>query len=333
MPITECAYGNGQKGSNAHMYPITSPTGEQIQVPEYGAEDVMAFSRDSRKAVLEFFHQNGFALVRNLIPEEYCKRIQSSFNSEIKPRTGLLPRINGHDERNRFNENGFLINSLMNVQRKAIRGISTYTADVLAVLTHQHLKTMLEGFFHDGIGLMTWNHSESNPVTKPHCDAHFWTKDISVGDIVGVWIALETIHPGAGRLYVYPHSHEMDMRQLLAPQSDPNKAEERERESMVPLNVLSETYQQSIVNLIKSKGWSCTAPSLQAGDVLLWDARTIHGSLPTTTPQFSRSSLTSHFTAIRFIKKRNRRTRINGIGVAFPRFSLQTIKGLFSSIK
>lgn len=161
---------------------------------------------------------------------------------------------------------------------------------------------------------MTWNHIEANPVTKPHCDAHFWTQDIEVGEVIGVWVALEDIRPGAGRLYVYPRSHELDMRPLL---SDIKTLSRRK----TALDVSGAEYQTKMVELIKAKGWQCAAPCVNAGDIILWDARTIHGSLPTSTPEFSRSSFTSHFSAAggRFINARSRGTLINGVAVPFPR--------------
>jgi phytanoyl-CoA hydroxylase len=37
------------------------------------------------------------------------------------------------------------------------------------------------------------------------------------------------------------------------------------------------------------------APALKKGDVLFWNSRTIHGSLPTIDRSFSRKSLTAHY--------------------------------------
>lgn len=37
------------------------------------------------------------------------------------------------------------------------------------------------------------------------------------------------------------------------------------------------------------------APALRKGDVLFWNSRTIHGSMPTRDDGFSRKSLTAHF--------------------------------------
>jgi phytanoyl-CoA hydroxylase len=37
------------------------------------------------------------------------------------------------------------------------------------------------------------------------------------------------------------------------------------------------------------------APALKAGDVLFWNSRAIHGSLPTIDERYSRKSLTCHY--------------------------------------
>jgi phytanoyl-CoA hydroxylase len=37
------------------------------------------------------------------------------------------------------------------------------------------------------------------------------------------------------------------------------------------------------------------APAMKKGDVLFWNSRTIHGSLPTQDEKFSRRSLTAHY--------------------------------------
>jgi len=54
-------------------------------------------------------------------------------------------------------------------------------------------------------------------------------------------------------------------------------------------------YKELVKKIIAEQQLEFRAPFLQKGDVLFWNAKTIHGSLRTTRPQFSRSSLTSHF--------------------------------------
>ena len=226
-------------------------------------------------------------------------------------------RINGKEATNIFNEYGFVTNPLMNVQRTSTAVVPAYEDAVLSVLTHPNVRGLFEAHFKRAVGLKTWNHFEANPVTTPHCDAHFWTQDVAFGELLGLWVALEDIHFGAGRLYVYPHSHDIDLRPLL---SD-IKTRSRRKSA---LNIYDPFYLQSMVNTIKAKGWVCTAPALEPGDVVVWDSRTIHGSLPTTSPEHSRHSLTAHYTLARgrFITDRTRRRSVNGISVPFPKLRI-----------
>lgn len=291
-------------------------TAKDVQGPDNAAEDVPSFRQADLHDAFQFYRQNGFVVIRKLIPEEYCTRVRTSFAAEVKPYAGRLPRISGNDEFNRFDERGFLLNALMNVQRKSTRGIPTYIADVFAVLTHKNLKDVLEAFFEHRVIRLTWNHFEANPVTLPHFDSYFWARDMAFGEVVGVWIALENIHRAAGRLYVYPRSHTVDMTELLASSGQPAEC----------ISPKDSHYQRAIVEMVKSQGWTCTAPSLNAGDVLLWDSRTIHGSLVTTAPDHSRSSLTCHFSSRdgRFNKEQG-----NGIAVVFSRYILKALNSLW----
>ena len=293
------------------MYITESPLGDRIQVPDDPRENEKAFAVEEFVEAFEFYRRCGYALLKNVISVDYCSRLRHSFNTELKRYPGLLPRTAGPAAINKFNDRGFLVNAVLNVQRSCPNAVPTYVTDVLAILTHNSLRTILESMFKGPVGLMTWNHFEANPVTKPHHDCYFWSDDMKVGEVVGAWVALETIHPGAGRLYVYPGSHTLDLRQYMASSGIQG-----------PLLPTSDQHQRAIFELIKEQDWKCTAPALEAGDVLLWDSRTIHGSLATTTPQHSRSSLTSHFSACsgRFIKPRSLRTQfVDGVAVEFPR--------------
>ena len=53
-------------------------------------------------------------------------------------------------------------------------------------------------------------------------------------------------------------------------------------------------YIKEVVNKIKSKGMEVKAPYLNAGDVLFWNSKTVHGSLDSQSKYNSRSSITLH---------------------------------------
>ncbi len=54
-------------------------------------------------------------------------------------------------------------------------------------------------------------------------------------------------------------------------------------------------YKELVKRAIIEQGYVCRAPELAKGDVLLWNARTIHGSLETPDGKFSRRSFTGHY--------------------------------------
>jgi phytanoyl-CoA hydroxylase len=69
-----------------------------------------------------------------------------------------------------------------------------------------------------------------------------------------------------------------------------------------------ERYKDKVRRLLADSRLEIRAPFLAKGDVLLWKSRTIHGSLRTTRPQFSRASLTAHYIPVshRFLQFQSR---------------------------
>ena len=98
--------------------------------------------------------------------------------------------------------------------------------------------------------------------------------------MAAAWIAVEDIAPGAGRFFVYPRSHLIDMAKNGG---DFDIAFHHQR------------YKELVKHVIAEQGLVCRAPALRKGDVLFWAAKTIHGSLQTTQPSRSRRSFTAHF--------------------------------------
>ena len=60
------------------------------------------------------------------------------------------------------------------------------------------------------------------------------------------------------------------------------------------MNISFQEYIHRIVNLVKDNNFEIKAPKLDKGDVLIWNALTIHGSLDSQSKSNSRSSITFH---------------------------------------
>jgi phytanoyl-CoA hydroxylase len=298
------------------MRQVLSPISESFFTAEQLSEDDASFAAAQFDDALQYYKDNGYVVVRDLLAAAFCSSIKSSFDVTIKNYNGLLLRHNGKKEASVYNSSGFMMNPLMNIHQHPNKVIQKYTDRLLSLLTHEGLAgfaaRLLGGA---GVGLLTWNQFEGNPETEPHHDCYFWGSDLDIGKVVGAWIALEDIRPGAGRLYVYPGSHKLNLQDFA------NSSEYGDH----PLHPGEAPYQELIVKFLKDSGMACYAPLLRPGDVLFWDARTIHGSLATITPEYSRASLTAHYSLDkwRFFSEQSKLTKLNGVSVVYTKFSLK----------
>jgi phytanoyl-CoA hydroxylase len=120
---------------------------------------------------------------------------------------------------------------------------------------------------------------EGNSETWPHQDTYYLDSE-AIGTMAACWYALEDIDAGAGRFFVLPGSHKIDMVK-------------NGKNFDVAFN--HSRYKELVKKIIIDKQLEFRAPFLRKGDILFWNAKLIHGSLRTSRPGFSRSSLTSHF--------------------------------------
>ena len=152
---------------------------------------------------------------------------------------------------------------------------------------------------------------EGNSATWAHQDAYY-LDSAEPGGMTGAWIALEDIAPGAGRFYVYPRSHLIDIA--------PNRGD-------LDIAFHHDRYKRtSVERNRRPRPHAAGAPALCRGDVLFWSPKTIHGSHETTEPQHSRSSITAHLLAasselLQFQRRRRRLAPvpINGVRVHLPK--------------
>ena len=282
------------------MKQTIAPDSSIISIPEFLTEEVIpSFSIETLSDAYKFFINNGYVVFRKVVDKEITSQILLSFEKDIKNNTNGAPRISGLIEKNIFNQHGQIVNPVMNAHLSSDKSISNYVNNIISILKNQSILTIISKLIKSrNIKLLTWNHFESNPVTIAHQDCFFWGQNLDVGDIVGCWIALEDINVDAGRLYLYSDSHEFDMHEF---------AKNQDRKKFHPGDAF---YRSLVIELIKSKKLKCISPVMEEGDIIFWDSRTIHGSLPTINASFSRSSITAHFTTksnniFNFLHKKN----------------------------
>lgn len=292
---------------------ISAPNCSKLEMPlEVNDRCDPYLQLTSQTAIRDYYEREGYVIFRNLIPTELCDRVKIAFEWEVKPYQGYLYRqpSSGTAEKHIFSEHGYMLNSILNIQDLNIKNFPNFRETGLAVLTHQKIYKAVKTILGEPGKLVQSMYFEGNPVTWAHQDTYYLDAS-ELGRMTAAWIALEDIQPGAGRFYIYPGSHKIDM---IKNGGDFDIAFNHSR------------YKALVLDVIDKYKLTCRAPAMRKGDVLFWSSQTIHGSLETCQPERSRCSFTAHFipNSTSFLqfqkldKKLNLR-RVNDFLVNFPK--------------
>jgi phytanoyl-CoA hydroxylase len=268
--------------SRSNLYRTRGFNGGEVLVPlevDDASDPYLKLTSDS--AIRDYYLENGYVVVRNVIPKELCRIAMRTFEAQLKGFKGHLYRqpSSGKAETHKFTPSGYVENSILNVHDLRSSQFGAFKSNSLQVLTHENLQRALKVFLGEPGALVQSMYFEGNPSTWPHQDTYYLDSE-HIGSLVAAWVAVEDIRPGAGRFYVYPGSHKIDIKKNGG---DFDIAFNHER------------YKNLTVSVIDRNNLKLHAPALRQGDVLFWNSKTIHGSLPTTQSEYSRSSFTGHY--------------------------------------
>lgn len=261
--------------------PITSfvvrgPDGRAVHVPEAYDGESDALTAASPPATLrEALARDGYVVVRGLVPVDACHAAVRAFEAEIKPDRGFFHRHTGTSERHVFTDHGHMKFPIMNFHDLPQSRHGTFVGRGMGVLTHQNVQGLIKGLFGEPGKIIHTMFFDGNQVTKPHQDAYYVDSD-QVGSGVGIWVALEDIGPGAGRFFVCPGSHKLDIPKTARWPDDAG-------------------HKALVLGAIADLNLPIHAPAMRRGDAILWSTKTIHGSLDTATPERSRRCFTAHY--------------------------------------
>lgn len=224
-----------------------------------------------------YFEREGFVVLRSAVSPELCEAAKQSFLTEMLPakKAYFLRHASGRHERHVYTEQGFMKYPIMNFQDISTRRYAKFKKISLDLLTHDVIKRVVCILLGEPGQIVHTMYFDGNQTTWAHRDGHYFDSN-QAGQMVGVWIAAEDIHPEAGRFFVIPRSHRTP---VPGEEHDPNGTE----------------YKAIMADFVRSGPLDCVAPVLKQGDMLVWNSMTIHGSLPTTNPHFSRRSFTAHY--------------------------------------
>lgn len=263
------------------MIELTTPRGLPVHVPEAPCEDPSPrFTAREHEKLRAYYAENGYVIVKSVFSPEVCDRQRTLWEQEVKPFSGHIYRqATAKAEKHDFNENGWVMNPILNLQSVDPRHFPMFRAHATeSVLAAPALRDVFKILLGEAPKVVQSMYFEGNSATWEHQDSYYLDSE-KIGEMAAAWIAVESIAARAGRFFVCPGSHKIRLEQHTL---ENNIADHHER------------YISSVVEKIKSLKLEIRAPALEQGDVLFWNALTIHGSLDSQDPRHSRSSITCH---------------------------------------
>jgi len=263
------------------MINLKTPRGLPVSVPEFEHEDPSPkFRIDELDEIKNYYQENGYVIIKKLFLDEDCNYIKQLWEQEIKNHKGYIYRqATAKAERHIKNSDGWIMNPILNLQ--SIDPISFPNFRKFAtnnILANLKLKKAFSNLLGDTPKIVQSMYFEGNSATWEHQDSYYLDSE-TVGEMSAAWIAIEDITATAGRFFICPKSHKLPL-------------DEHSLSNNIAEN--HEGYISSVVQKIKDENLNIRAPILEKGDVLFWNAWTIHGSLDSSDSKNSRSSITCH---------------------------------------
>jgi phytanoyl-CoA hydroxylase len=295
------------------MIELKTPRGLPVAVPETEEEDPSPkFTLDRLAAATEYYKTHGYAVIRGAVEANACDQLKELWRKEVKPsRSFIYRQATARAERHLLNDKGWVMNPILNLQSVDPEEFPEFRRyGVEHFLAGRTLTTVLRSFLEDDPQIVQSMYFEGNSATWEHQDTYYLDSE-NIGSMVAAWIALEDIAAHAGRFFVCAGSHKIDM----GLQGRANNIADHH-----------EDYIKSVVATIRDEKLEIRAPKLNQGDVLLWNARTMHGSLDSQDPERTRQSVTVHAipSRYRFLQLQNRIVplklrQVNGVSIHHPK--------------
>jgi len=263
------------------MIELKTPRFLPVSVPEAVHEDPSSrFQRTDLVGIRRYYDVNGYVIVKDVIDTVICDELRSLWSTEVKPsRQSMYRQSTAKVERHIYNDNGWVMNPILNLQSLNPRHFGhfrNYATD--NILANNQLSAVFRLLIDDRPKIVQSMYFEGNSATWEHQDSYYLDSE-RIGKMAAAWIAMEPIGASAGRFFVCPGSHRL--------QHDDHSFANNIADN-------HEVYIQSVVKKIRDNDLEIRAPCLGKGDVLFWNAWTIHGSLDSQDTQYSRSSITCH---------------------------------------
>mgnify|MGYP001313150933 CR=1 FL=1 len=227
--------------------------------------------------IKEKFEEEGFVLIRNLIRDELILNVLNSLEKFKKKNKYYYTQSNHNWVRSsKITKEGYLIDSIQSPTKQKNCGELKFAVE--ETISSEEISKILREI-NGNDKFINWQNMLFDRSTGTIDHADTWYLDTKPrGKMIAAWIALEDIKKSAGRFYVYPRSHKLDIKENINQKIKDNYS-----------------YSKFMREFIKKNNLKFYAPDMRKGDVLFWHPFTIHGSSSQKVEKYSRKSLTAHY--------------------------------------
>lgn len=98
---------------NEHYGIAKTPAGAEIELPASAPDDTgTSLSVSQLSEARCYYDDNGYVVIRNLVPKTMCDEVREAFLKEVKPYKGFLYRqpSSGAAEKHHFSAQGHILN-------------------------------------------------------------------------------------------------------------------------------------------------------------------------------------------------------------------------------
>ena len=227
--------------------------------------------------IKNIYKEQGFIIIRNLIKEKYISEVLNSLEIFKKKNTFYYTQ-NNHNwvKSGEVTKEGHLINSIQSPTKQ--NNCGRLKLDIKEIIASVEISKKLQEI-NGSERFVNWQNMLFDKSTGTIDHADTWYLDTKPrGQMIAAWIALEDINESAGRFFVYPKSHKLNI---------PENFNQKIKSNIEYVNLINQ-----FLNNHKLERY---APEMKKGDVLFWHPFTIHGSLSQIDSKYSRKSLTAHY--------------------------------------
>ena len=213
---------------------------------------------------LQQFHQNGFIVLRNFLPQEKCDAILDVAKAHLEHKIEPIETEIGYDERSKeYRTDVVDYTSRSDEKHMIVRRLrQVYERDILFKewMENVEIRPVLQQILDDRVVITTAHHNSImtkmphySRATAWHQDRRYWR--YSDDNLVSVWLALDDEYSDNGVLEFIPGSHVLKFT--------PEQFDEKE--------YFREDTQENVAHIAKK-----VSTTLKKGDVIIFHSLLLH---------------------------------------------------------